>query len=459
MLSIKIERKLRAVLPDGLITERDIEFDEARKIWNAMIDRKPAAICRCHSTIEVQQVLLTALASGLAVTIKGGGHNIAGTAIADDALMLDLSPMKTIEVDVQNRLALVDGGVTWAEFDAAAQAHGLATPGGVVSSTGVAGLTLGGGFGWLARKYGLAVDNLLFAEVVLANGHIVTASQSEHPDLFWALRGGGGNFGVVTRFGFRLHKIGPDVLFGPTFFALEDAERVLSAYSLVAPQLPREMCVWANLMTAPTTPALPPAMHGTKVLTLMQFVGGNKYSSAATHLEQLYGGATPIGSGLAVRPYLQAQRFLDETYEHGARNYWRAHNHTAISTDLITTLVELASELPTPGSELLINHLGGAVSDVPTTETAFPHRQIPFMCTPGLRWTDPSKDDALIDWLHRSSERISAHSVPGKYVNFITETDNEAAHAYVGNLEKLVTVKRQYDPENVFASNQNIIPA
>ena len=435
----------------------DAGYAGRRQVWNASIDRFPAVIVRAGDLNDVRNAVTTAAACGLNVCIKGGGHNIAGSAVADGALMIDMSDLKQIEIDAEHLIARVGGGATWADFDSAAQAQGLAAPGGVVSSTGVAGLTLGGGFGWLARCHGLAIDNLLSAEIVLADGTVAVCSQSEHPDLFWALRGGGGNFGIVTEFTFRLHPVGPQVLFGPTFFALKDARKVLTAYAEHAPLLPRKACVWANLMTAPPVPVLPGSVHGSKVLTLMQFHAGTA-EEAQSDLRALYAGAEPLGSALAPRPYTQAQGFLDAAYDFGARNYWRAHNHHTLSPPLIDLLVDLASGLPTPESELLICLLGGAVADVSDNATAFPHRQIPFMTTPGVRWRDENDDTRMVGWLKHASEQIAVHAVPGSYVNFIAEAEGNAPRAYGRNLARLAAIKRKYDPANLFRFNQNIAP-
>lgn len=447
---------LKSRLGADLLGPEDPGFDEARQVWNAMIDRQPAAIARCRTAEDVAAALAAATSAGLIVSVRGGGHNIGGSAVGEGALMIDLSPMRGIEIDAEARLAHVGGGVTWADLDAAAGAHGLAAPGGIVSSTGVAGLTLGGGFGWLARLHGLSIDNLVSAELVVADGGVLTVSNASHPDLFWAIRGGGGNFGVATRLTFRLHPVGPEVLFGPTFFALDDAPTVLRAYAANAPDLPRSACVWANLMTAPPAPVLPEEIHGTKVLTLMQFHADP--TQARDDLRPLYGGAQPLGDALAPRPFTEAQGFLDPAYEFGARNYWRAHNHMELSDDLIDTLVDLAASLPTAECELLICQLGGAISDVADDATAFPHRRVPFVSTPGARWRDPAADDHMIDWLRGVSQRLSAHAVPGAYVNFIAEAEGRSGDAYGGNLARLAEIKHRYDPSNLFRMNQNVPP-
>lgn len=450
-----LEESLRRHLGENVYFAGSEPYGIACTIWNAAIDRKPLAVVPCHDRSEVAASVKAARACALTIAVRGGGHNIAGTALADGALVIDLSPMRSVEILPEKRIARVAGGATWADVDRRTQAHGLAAPGGIVSSTGVGGLTLGGGFGWLARRHGLAVDNLISAEIVLADGDLVTASSDENADLFWAIRGGAGNFGVVTQFDFTLHEVGPDVLFGPTFFRLEDARTVLSAYAANAGSLPRDACVWANLMTAPPAPVLAEQVHGTKVLTLMQFFDGEE-AAGRRALNTLYGGVEPLGDALAIRPFTEAQSFLDVTYAFGARNYWRSHNHMSLSTGLIDTLVELAPHLPTPESELLICQLGGAISDVPVEATAFPHRTVPFITTPGVRWNDAADDTEIVDWLKAASERIAAHAVPGAYVNFISETDGPKQTPFGANLDRLRAVKRRFDPSNLFRSNQNI---
>lgn len=432
-------------------------FEQSRQVWNAAVDRYPLVVVAAAKTEDVQRAIKQAQTNGLAVSVRGGGHNIAGSAVGDGALMIDLSAMNNVHVDPDQRVAHVQGGATWADLDAAAQAHGYSVPGGIVSSTGVGGLTLGGGIGWQSRKHGLSIDSLMSAEIVLPSGDIVTASPSEHAELFWALRGGGGNFGVVTKFVFRLHATPSDIGFGPTFFALKDAERVLTAYAKEAGDLPREACVWANLTTAPPVPALPEEWRGRKVLTLMQYHSG-PFEKARNDLALLYGEAIPVGDAFAVRPFVEAQGFLDQAYAFGARNYWRTHNHTKLTPALIATLVELAPTLPTPESELLICQLGGAVGDVSPDATAFAHRGAMFLSTPGVRWRDAAEDQQMISWLSDASDRIARHAVPGAYSNFVAETSGTASDNYGGNLERLRAIKRQYDPSNMFRMNQNIAP-
>ena len=448
--------KLKSNLGSRVCLPDEEGYADAKTVWNAMVDRQPAAIVGCSSLTDIRQALEAARAQGVPLSVRGGGHNIAGTAVGDGALMIDLSALKTVEIEPDRQIVHVAGGATWQDLDAETQKIGMAVPGGVVSTTGIAGLTLGGGFGWLARLHGLSIDNLIAVELVLADGRCLTVSSDSNPDLFWAIRGGSGNFGIATRFTFKMHPVGPQVLFGPTFFALDDATTVLNAYGEHAHDLSREACVWANLMTAPAAPVLDEAHHGTKVLTLMQF--HKDLDRGEAELKTLYGGIKPLGSALAPRPYREAQSFLDDVYAFGARNYWRAHNHTTLSPRLIDLLVEQAAHLPTAESEILICQLGGAIADIADGATAFPHRQVPFISTPGVRWHDRADDSHMIGWLKDLSAQISTHADPGAYVNFIAERTGRTEDAFGPNTERLRAVKQRYDPDNLFRINQNIVP-
>lgn len=436
----------------------DPDYDSARSLWNAMIDKRPALIVRPQTLDDVVAAVVFARERDLAITVRGGGHNIAGTAIDDGALAIDLSAMRAAQVDAARRTVRVEGGATLADLDRATQAHGLATPGGVVSSTGVAGLTLGGGFGWLSRKHGLAADNLLAVELVTAEGRVLTASEDEHADLFWALRGGSGNFGVATAFTFRLHPVGPEVLFGPTVHRLEDAAAVLRHYRDFALTAPRDCCVWADLLTAPPLPFLPERYHGTKVLTLMQCWAGDPEEGAAA-LAPLRNFGQPIGDAVALRPYGDAQQILDQAYETGARNYWRSSNHATLPDALLDNLVALAATLPTAESDILLCQLGGAIADVAPESTAFPHRQVQFIITPGARWRDPNQDSQCLAWIRETCAPLSEGASDGAYVNFIAEREGRARDAYGGNYDRLAAVKANYDPGNAFRINQNVPPA
>ena len=432
-------------------------YDEVRQVWNAMIDQRPALIHRCRFSDEVSAALAVARDRGLAVSIRGGGHNIAGSAVRDDALMIDLSPMRQVTVDPAARTARVEGGATLADLDRAAQAHGLAVPAGVVSDTGVSGLTLGGGFGWLSRRFGLAADNLEAVAVVLADGRLVRASADEEPELFWALRGGSGNFGVAVGFEFRLHSVGPDVLFGPTFYWLDDAPRVLRAWADFMADAPRECCIWADMAAAPPAPFLPEEVHGQTVLILLSCWSGDPAAGEAV-LARLGDFAPPLGSWLVPRPYVEAQKFLDQTYAKGARNYWGTENHTTLTDAAIDALVNGARRLPSAESDVLIAALGGAVDDVAADASAYPHRGVRFVSAHGARWRDAAQDDDMIAWVRAVSENVSAHASEGAYVNFIAERSGREFEAYGLNAARLAVAKARYDPTNLFRVNQNVKP-
>lgn len=433
-------------------------YDTLRAVWNAMIDRHPDVIVQCRGTADVMAAVKFARAHGLNICVRGGGHNIAGTGVCDGGLMLDLSTMRAVQVDPVRRLARVEGGATVGDLDHETQAFGLATPGGVVSTTGVGGLTLGGGFGWLARLYGLAADNLVSVDLVTTEGDLLTASEQENADLFWALRGGGGNFGIVTSFLFRLHRLGPEVLFGPTVHPLEDAADVLKHYRDFAAGAPRECCVWADLMTAPPLPFLDQCHHGTKVLTLMQFYAGDPAEGESV-LAPLRGFGEPIGDAVGRTVYTEAQSRLDPVYERGARNYWRAYNFADLVDPVPEIVTQCAADMPTAQSDILICQLGGAISDVAPEASAYPHRHVTYSITPGARWLDPAMDGECLAWIRSAFEPLVEHAQHGAYVNFIAEAAGRERDAYGANYERLAALKARYDPENLLRSNQNVLPA
>ncbi len=457
MLDTELAR-LATALDGVLIRPDDADYDEVRAVWNGMIDRRPGAIARCANVTDVKTALDFARERGLLISARGGGHHIAGTAVCDDGLMIDLSAMRAVSVDPDRRTALVEGGATLADLDRETQAFGLATPGGVVSTTGVGGLTLGAGFGWLSRLHGLAIDNLVQAELVTAEGREVRASEDENPELFWGLRGGGGNFGIVTAFTFRLHEVGPEVLFGPTVYRLDDAVDVLRGYRRFAATAPRQCCVWADLMTAPPLPFLSEQVHGTRVLTLMQCYAGDPAEGEKV-LAPLHEPAKPIGSAVMPRPYVEAQQLLDGVYEKGARNYWTSRNFAGLDDPVPEMLVDLTRTLPTPQSDILICQFGGAIGDVAPEATAYPHRLAAFAVAPGARWIEPSDDAACVDWVRGVTARLSSSGGEGSYVNFVSESEARARDAYGANFERLAALKAIWDPGNLFRLNQNIPPA
>lgn len=448
---------LRRASRGDVILPNDESYDAARSVWNALIDKRPAIIVRAKNVSDVSAAVGFAAENHLPISVRGGGHSVAGTAVCQDGVMIDLSAMRSVEVDPARRTARVEGGATLADLDAETQKSGLAVPSGAVSSTGVAGLTLGGGFGWLSRRFGLAADNLLAVDIVTADGRLITASDQENRDLFWAVRGGSGNFGAVVSFVFRLHDVGPEVLFGPTVYRLEDAAEVLRHYRAFAIDAPRECCVWADLMTAPPMPFLPERYHGAKVLTLMQCCSGD-LADGETVLAPLRGFGTPIGDAVGPMRYADAQQMLDGTYAKGLRNYWRSTNFRTLPDATIEKLVRVAATMPTPETDVLICQLGGAIGDVLSDATAFPHRETGFVVTPGARWRAPHDDERCLAWIREVGDTLAQDADGGQYVNFISEGTGQESSAYGGNYARLKAVKKAYDPENLFRSNQNVRP-
>ncbi|RBI62221.1 FAD-linked oxidase [halophilic archaeon] len=440
-----------------VLREGDEGYDEARTVWNAMIDRTPGLIARPVGTADVVTAVSHARENDLVLSVKGGGHNVTGNAVCEDGLMIDLSEMDDVRVDPKAQTVRVGPGATLGDMDHETQAFGLATPGGVVSTTGVAGLTLGGGLGWLSPKYGLSIDNLRSVDLVTADGELVHASEDENEDLFWGVRGGGGNFGVVTSFEFRCHEVGPEVLFGPIVYAYEDAPDVLRHYGDFARDAPRECCVWVNSLTAPPLPFLPEEHVGTKVLVVVAFYAGDVGDGEAA-LAPLREYGDPVADAVAPTRYTAAQTTFDELQSAGARNYWKSQNFTELTDEVVDTVVEYAERLPTPESEILVHQVGGAVNDVASDATAYPHRDAEFIVSPAARWEDPSKGDEYVEWVRECDEALAEHATGGTYVNFIGDREGRERTAYGSNYDRLVELKNEYDPGNLFRMNQNVEP-
>lgn len=459
-----------AQLDDGIISEfsnrfrgelirpGDGNYDEARKIWNGMINRRPALITRCKNADDVASAIAFARKNRLAIAVRGGGHNIAGKAICDAGLLIDLSLMKDITVDVDGRSANVEPGCTLADFDAAAQQHGLATPLGINSTTGVAGLTLGGGFGWLSRKHGLTIDNLISVELVTADGKQVHASATQNEDLFWGLRGGGGNFGVVTSFEFLLHPLGPDVLSGLIVFPIDQAKAVLTQYARFTEQMPDELNVWMVTRKAPPLPFLPESAHGKEIVALALCYAGDPLEGEKL-IEPIRSFGTAIGEHIGVQPYVEWQQAFDPLLTPGVRNYWKSHNFTNLSEGLFDEIIEYAGKLPSPHCEIFIGALGGQTTRVAPDAMAYSNRDANYVMNVHGRWETASEDETGIAWSRELFEKSKPFASEGAYINFLTdeETDRIAA-AYGPNYDRLVELKKKYDPENVFSGNQNIKP-
>ncbi|SEV89016.1 FAD-binding oxidoreductase [Natrinema salifodinae] len=445
-------------LRGDLLRPEDPNYDEARSIWNGMIDRHPALIVRARGVSDVIATVDFAREHELALAVCGGGHNIAGNAVCDGGLMLDLSAMRSIYVDPEERTARVEPGATLGDFDHEAQTFGLATPLGINSTTGVAGLTLGGGFGWLTRTYGMTVDNLRSVDVVTADGRLRRASDDENPDLFWGVRGGGGNFGVVTSFEFDLHEVGPEVLAGPVVYPGEDARDVLRHVRDFNETAPDESSVWAVLRKAPPLPFLPEEVHGVGVAIVVAFYAGD-VADGAEVLAPIREFGDPIADAVGPHGYAEFQQAFDPLLTTGARNYWKSHNFDELSDEAIDTAVDYAATLPTPLSEIFFGQVGGAMARVPSDATAYPHRDAEYAMNVHTRWEDPAMDDECIAWAREFYDAMAPYATGGVYVNFISEREGEENLAYGENYDRLVELKTEYDPENLFRMNQNIEPA
>ena len=434
-------------------------YESARRIWNAMIDKRPAVIVRVAGTPDVVRTIDFARQSGAPLSVRGGGHNIAGSALVDAGVVIDLSLMKGTKVDASARRAIVEGGAKLADLDAATQVHDLAVPLGINSTTGVAGLTLGGGFGWLSRKYGMTVDNLESAEVITAAGEVVRASATEHPDLFWALRGGSGNFGVVTRFEFRLHPVGPGVLSGLIVYPASEARPVLQQYRDFIAQAPDELTVWTVLRAAPPLPFLPREVHGTGVVVLALLYTGDPEKGARL-IEPLRGFGSVVGEHVGIQPYTAWQQAFDPLLTPGARNYWKSHNFTKLEDGLFDVVSEHVGRLPSPQCEIFFAALGGATTRPSPDSTAYAHRDTRFVMNFHGRWDDAVDDERCIRWAREFFEASAPFASGGVYVNFMTADESGRVRAaYGANYDRLAGVKRRYDPDNLFKVNLNIRPA
>jgi FAD/FMN-containing dehydrogenase len=438
-------------------------YDTARRTWNGTIDRRPACIVRCAGVADVVAAVRFARDNDLEIAVRGGGHNVAGTAVCDDGVVIDLSGMRAVWVDFAGRTAWVQGGALWGDVDHETQAHGLATTGGIVSHTGVAGLTLGGGIGFLMRKHGLAVDNLLAAEVVTAEGSIVRASADEHPDLFWALRGGGGNFGVVTSFRFALHPLGPTVLAGPVFWAADETTDVLRRYRELAAEAPDELGSVVRLGTIPPLPVIPPGLHWRPAIAIACCYAG-AVEDGEHAVRALRGFGTPLVDLLAPSPYVAFQGGLDDTVLHGWHYYWKATNLAGLSDDAIGVIADHAYAAASPRSYAAMFHLGGAVARVPGDATAFAGRDVAHNIIVDAVWLpDESGEHAAVEtaWARRFVEALHPHRAGGVYVNFLDSDDDSSRvrEAYGDQIyRRLAEVKAKYDPDNVFHHNMNIQP-
>lgn len=439
---------LRAHLRGPLHRPGDDGYDTARTVWNAAIDRRPALVARCMGADDVVAAVLFARQHGLLPSVKGGGHNVAGTAVCDGGLLLDLSPMKGIRVDPVARTVRAEPGLTWGELDAAAQAFGLATVGVDVSSVGIAGVTLGGGFGWLVRSHGLACDNLLSVDMVTADGRFLTASASENADLFWGVRGGGGNFGVVTSFEYRLHPVG-QLLAGLLLYPVAKATEVLRFYREYTRTAPDALTVWAILLTA---------ADGTPTLAL--FVCYNGADAAAERaVRPLREFGPPLADHIEPMSYRAVQSMFDAAFPPGRYSCWKSEYLAGLSDDAIDTIADQFATVPSPQSAVLIETLGGAVGRVGPEETAFPARDAPYSFLIVSVWPEPAESERNVQWTDEFWRAMQPFASGGVYVNYLGEEGEARVKAAYGrNYDRLVALKHEYDPTNLFRCNQNIPP-
>ena len=435
-------------------------YDEARRVFNAMIDRRPALIARCASTADVAAAVDAARERGLVIAVRGGGHSFSGLSTCDDGIMVDLGGLKSMAVDPQARTARAGGGVLWGEFDAATQAHGLHTPGGRVTTTGLGGFTTGGGYGWTSSKYGLACDNLISAEVVLADGSVVRASEREHADLFWGLRGGGGNFGIVTEFEFRLHPLGPLVLAGLAMFPVGRAPDVLRRWRDWADAAPDEVSTGCVVIIAPPEPFVPAELHGQPVLGIPVLYAGDPEdgADAVQPLREL----SPAVDHIGPMPYTAFQTALDPLAPWGVRSYARGEYMPGFSDAAIDEFLAHAVDLTVRGaplSQMVVFRIGQGIGAVPDEATAFSHRDARYLFHPISIWADPAEDERMIAATRAFAAAMRPFATGAAYLNFTPEADRVRDAYGDAKYARLVALKDRYDPANLFRLNQNIRPS
>ncbi len=449
--------QMRGRITGKVIVPGDVEYEDARKVWNGMIDRHPLAVVRCSNEDDVVSAVNFARENGLVAAVRGGGHNVAGFGTCEGGMVIDLSGMKGVNVDPESGIAEAQGGVTWGEFDEATQKHGLATTGGLVSTTGIAGFTLGGGFGWLVRRHGMTVDNLISADIVTAGGDKVSASERKNQDLFWGIKGGGGNFGIVTNFRFRLHKVGPEVYGGALFFPIARAMEVVKAYRAWLETVPDELTSFLNFMSAPPADFVPKEFHGHLVLGLVMC-----YAGSLEEGESLVSGLRSLKPALDhVGPvaYTSLQKMFDPFFPKGIRSYWKTSYLKDIGDETVEQLICEMSKVKSPLSQMHVHHMGGAVTRKGRESGAFAHRDDPYVLNVLGFWNEPSMQDGEISWARNAWSSMQKFSSGKPYLNFLSNEGSEQVKAAYGeNYQKLVELKRKYDPTNFFRLNQNIPP-
>ena len=452
-------KELQTRLRGALLFPAAAGYDEARSVWNAMIDRRPALIARCLGVADVLSCVHFARERGVTVSIKGGGHNISGLAVCDGGLMLDMSLMRGVWVDPGARAARAQAGCLIGDVDRETQLHGLAAVLGFISTTGVAGLTVGGGFGYTTRRFGWTSDNVLSMDVVTADGRLVRASEEHHPDLFWGLRGGGGNFGIVTGFEYRLHPIGPEVMAGAIAWHADAAPKVLEMYHTLTEQAPPELTCVAILRKAPPAPWLPPDVHGKPIIALIVCHSGS-VETGEKLVAPIKAFGSPVGDIVQRRPYVSQQTLLDATQPKGRRYYWKSEYLPGLRPDLLAGVVEHARRMPSPHSGVILFPIDGAIQDLPEDHSAVGNRDARVVLNITASWEKPEDDAANIEWARTAWRDLRRFSTGGTYVNFLTEEegDERVRAAYGKNYERLAEVKTRWDSGNVFRMNKNVPP-
>lgn len=453
--------QFKANLRGDLITPDDESYNNTRKIWNGMIDKRPALIVRSTGPVDVIEAVNFARDNNLLLAVRGGGHNIAGTALNDGGLVIDLSAMKGIHVDPKKRTVRAQPGVNWGDLDRETQVFGLATPGGIVSDTGIAGLTLGGGFGWLSRKYGLTADNLLSVDIVTADSRFLTASESENSDLFWGIRGSGGNLGIVTSFEYQLYPVGPMMMGGLIFYPFEQATEVLRFFSDYTATAPDGLGALVVLRTAPPAPFLPESIHGKPVVAIAVTYDGSPEEGERV-VQPIKDFGTPIVDMIGPKPYTALNSMFDTSSPRGRQYYWKSEYLPGLSEAAIDTAIAYAATFSSPLSSTLIFQLGGAISRKDATSTAASHREAAYVVNIQSSWVDPAEAPQHTQWTRDFWTAMRPFSTGGVYVNFLGEDEakdhDRVRAAYGANYERLVALKNKYDPTNLFRVNQNIKP-
>ncbi|MFW6074033.1 MAG: FAD-binding oxidoreductase [Chloroflexota bacterium] len=452
---------LNQELQGDVLRPDDVGYDEARSVWNGMIDRRPALIAMCETTDDVVRSVRFARKHNLLTSVRGGGHNIAGTAICEDGLMISLARMRNIDVDTETKRVKIGPGATWGEVDAMTQPHGLTVPSGIISTTGVSGLTLGGGWGWLTRSWGYTCDRLRSAEMVTADGEVLRASESEHPDLFWGLRGGGGNFGIVTEFEFEAVPLGPEIVAGMVLYPFERFDEIADFFTSFTETAPKSVTSLFLSRAAPPLPIIPEEVHGDPVVGMVVICSGS-IEEGERLLQPVKDIPGALVDTIKVKPFTEHQSFLDAGQPHGRHYYWKSEYLSKLNDDVFDATKEYCSDLTSPHSALLLMHLGGQGRKSGSKETGAAYRDAEYACVIQAAWDPSPESEPHVRWARTFHQEIQPSSTGHTYVNFLTddERDPRIRQAFEPEIyERLAQVKRKYDPENVFRLNKNIPPA